>query len=723
MIHFSGRLLTGTALAAALTAATPALAADPAPPVQAPAAGDQAAPAPAPIVVTAHRLDEARSAIQKSLGADSYGVTNAAIQALPGGDNQQFNQIMLQLPGVVQDGFGQFHVRDDHANLQYRINGTILPEGLAVFGQTLSPRLIDHFDLLTGALPAQYGLRTAGVIDIHTKSGFTNGGQASIYGGSHDTYEPSIEYGGSTGQTNYFVSADYRHDSLGIENVNSARNAIHDATDQFQGFVYLDRILSNSDRISFVGGYSNQWFQIPDPNGLTATSPVPVAGQTSYLSNDLNERQLERTGFGQVSFLHDAGPLTVQVGAFARYSALTYRPDVTGELIFNGLAQQAFKDDLALGLQADASLRVGGGHTLRFGGFLQHDHTISDTQTSVFPTGDNGVANGAPIGFVDNGTKSAIMLSAYVQDEWQLSGKVTLNYGGRFDYYDAYRQENQFSPRVNLVWQPGARTTFHLGYSRYFSPPPFELVANASVARFAGTTGAAASSADTTPFAERQHYFDVGVQRKLAPGMTVGLDGYYRLSRHLVDEGQFGAPIILTPFNYAYGRIRGLNLYGNYQRGPWLLYANFAVAEAQGKQIETSQFSFSPADLAYIAAHWIHVDHDQKYTGSAGLSYAFKDGALNGLKLGSSMIYGSGLRSDLSLADGSDVPNGAHLPSYAQFNLAASYKWAKPGVEVRFDVTNVLDSRYEIRDGTGIGVGAPQWGPSRGFFFGVSKDI
>ena len=263
MIMFSGRLLAGTALAALLLGATPAFAADPAP-----ASGQaDAAAAPSPIVVTAHRLDEARSAIQKSLGADSYGITNAEIQALPGGDNQQFNQIMLQLPGVVQDGFGQFHVRDDHANLQYRINGTILPEGLAVFGQTLSPRLIDHFDLLTGALPAQYGLRTAGVIDIHTKSGFANGGEVSLYGGSHDTIEPSIEYGGSTGKTNYFVSADYRHDALGIENVNSARSAVHDATDQFQGFVYLDRILSDSDRISFVGGYSNQWFQIPNPRG------------------------------------------------------------------------------------------------------------------------------------------------------------------------------------------------------------------------------------------------------------------------------------------------------------------------------------------------------------------------------------------------------------------------------------------------------------------------
>ena len=130
-----------------------------------PASPDPAAPAVAPapsnagnsgaIVVTAKRLDDARASIQPSLGATSYGVDQATIQALPGGDNQPLNQLILQVPGVVQDGFGQLHVRDDHNGLEYRINGTILPEGLAVFGQTLSPRLINSFNLLTGALPAQ----------------------------------------------------------------------------------------------------------------------------------------------------------------------------------------------------------------------------------------------------------------------------------------------------------------------------------------------------------------------------------------------------------------------------------------------------------------------------------------------------------------------------------------------------------------------------------------
>jgi outer membrane receptor protein involved in Fe transport len=402
------------------------------------------------IVVTARRLDEAHASIQPSLGADSYAISQDAIQAMPGGDNQQFNQILLQIPGVSQDGGGQFHVRDDHANLQYRINGTILPEGLAVFGQTLSPRLIDHFALLTGALPAQYGLRTAGIMDITTKSGmFANGGQISLYGGSHGSINPSFSYGGSSGNTNYFVSGDFKHNGLGIESVDGSSTPLHDKTDQGQAFAYVDHIIDPDNRISFVGGWSSQHFQIPNPRGLSAAATGPgytVDGQSDYLSDDLNENQLERTAFGQLAWLRHTGALTLQTSVAARYSELIYRPDVTGEVLFNGQAQNAFKNDLALSGQMDGVWRVSHAHTIRFGFYLQHDHSISRTGTWAVPVDDDGTQIGGLTQITDNTASNAFTGSVYAQDEWKLVDTLTLNYGGRFDYYSAYRSENQFSP-------------------------------------------------------------------------------------------------------------------------------------------------------------------------------------------------------------------------------------------------------------------------------------
>jgi hypothetical protein len=111
------------------------------------------------------------------------------------------------MPGVAQDSYGQLHVRDEHANLQFRINDVPIPEGITGFGQEIGTHLVNSVSLITGSLPAEFGFRTSGIIDIDTKEGPSiNGGQVTYYGGSHDTIYPSFEAGASAGRFNYFVS-------------------------------------------------------------------------------------------------------------------------------------------------------------------------------------------------------------------------------------------------------------------------------------------------------------------------------------------------------------------------------------------------------------------------------------------------------------------------------------------------------------------------------------
>src|SRR5579859_962616 len=222
------------------------------------------------VVVIARHLNEARNGIQTQTGASTYTINEAAIGAAPGGDNQLLNQVIMQAPDVAQDSFGQFHVRGEHNGLQYRLNGVILPEGISVFGQSLDPRLISSLTLVTGALPAEYGLRTAGIIDLKTKSGVIDpGGSVSIYGGSHGTVEPSFNYGGSAGRLNYFVSGDFVRNDLGIESPDGSSNPIHDHTRQYHGFGYFEYILDEADRLTAVLSTSTGNFQIPQRAGRT----------------------------------------------------------------------------------------------------------------------------------------------------------------------------------------------------------------------------------------------------------------------------------------------------------------------------------------------------------------------------------------------------------------------------------------------------------------------
>src|SRR6516225_9377367 len=75
--------------------------------------------------VIAKQLDIARQQIEPRLGASVYEFGRQAIETQPQGDNQPLNRLLLQAPGVAQDSFGQLHVRNEHADLQFRLNGII----------------------------------------------------------------------------------------------------------------------------------------------------------------------------------------------------------------------------------------------------------------------------------------------------------------------------------------------------------------------------------------------------------------------------------------------------------------------------------------------------------------------------------------------------------------------------------------------------------------------
>lgn len=670
------------------------------------------------------KLNAARDQIQPGLGASVYTVDSQAIQSAPGGENVALNTVILQAPGVAQDSFGQLHVRGEHNGLQFRLNGVILPEGLSVFGQALSPRLAGKVALITGALPAQYGLRTAGIVDISTKAKFDNAGAINLYGGSHGEFSPSVEYGGGDGVTNGFASASWRTSDLGVESPDGRATPLHDHTDQVQGFGYLERAIDDQSRVSLILGSSVERFQIPDragqaPNilvGPAANQPLNVSGQTTYPSAALNETQKEVTHYAVGSYLKTTDRFTGQLSVFARYSSLAFAPDPVGSLLYNGISQAATKEDAAGGVQAEGVFKLNDAHTARAGLIAELDRSSSKTASQVIPlAADGSQVSTTPELINDNGASTAKTVSLYLQDEWTLSDALTLNYGLRYDRFEGHLTEDQVSPRVNLVWKEDAATTWHAGYARYFSPPPFELVASATLAKFANTTAAATSSLNDPPRSERANYFDIGLEHTVFKGLTVGLDTYYKKSRNLIDEGQFGAPIILTPFNYADGLQYGAELSLSYNQGPLQTYANVAYGVARGRNIVSSQFNFDPADLAYIRNHYIYLDHAQRYTGSAGASYRLGATTLSG-----DLIYGSGLRR------AGDIPNGRAGAPYTVVNLSAKHGFelgVLGQVDIRLDLINAFDKIYEIRDGTGVGVGAPQFGARQGLFLGVRKAI
>jgi outer membrane receptor protein involved in Fe transport len=675
--------------------------------------------------VTAKRLDLARSSIQPSLGATTYDFSKRTIDNVPQGENAPLNQVLLRAPGVVQDSFGQIHVRGDHGNVQYRLDGVQLPQGLSLFNNILATRYANQMSLLTGALPAQYGLNTAGIVDITLKSGTTDpGGEASMTVGSRDYAQPALSYGGRTGKIDYFAAGQFLHNGLGIENPTPSMTPLHDDTDQWYALAKITGIVDENTRLAFIGGGASSRFQIP--NVPFQTPAFTVNGINNWNSSILDQRQWEKTYFAIASLQKSYENLNFQLSGFARYSSLSYQPDAFGDLLYNGIAPWTKRTSFTTGVQGDGAWKVANSHTLRGGFLVQRERATSFTNGNTLPLvpsePDDPTSELVPsdqaIGFTDGSDLIGWTYSVYLQDEWRIVPTVTVNFGLRFDAINGSTTENQLSPRVNVVWQPSPMFTFRAGYARYFTPPPLLQVSASSIATLAGTVAAPEVATNDPVRAERSDYFDVGVTVKPIRGLTVGLSAYYKIAQNLLDEGQFGAPIALTSFNYANAIVKGVEFNASYDEGPWSVYFNGAFGNGVGNNINSAQFNFGAAELAYIANNYIFLDHSQGWTMSTGAAYTFNPDKDWATRVSADMLFGSGLRTSVV------TPNDLSLPGYAVVNASLVQKIpisVSKGTQVRFDVINLFDNQYQIRDGAGVGVGAPQFGQRRTFLVTLAQ--
>ena len=383
------------------------------------------------------KLDAARNGLSPDTGSNVYKFGKADIAALPLGQATPLNQVVLQAPGVVQDSYGQLHVRGDHANVQYRIDGVVIPEAISGFGQSLETRFADDIAVLTGALPAQYGYRTAAVVDIQTRAPTEgNGGSVRYTGGSNGHNEESGEIAGTHGPVSWYLAGALLRDGVGIENPTASRTALHDQTEQARGFGTVSYVLDDSSRLNFMFGVSNNRFQIPDVPGQVPA--YTLQGSPAVDSATLDARQRERNSFEALSYQGHLGDAAdFQLSAFHRETDVHYSPDPIGDLVFDGIAADVVRGNTADGVQLDSSVALGSTHTLRGGLFFQHEKFDVGNVSSVFPAdADGNQAGSTPISITDDTRLHGNLWGVYLQDEWQPVKGLTLNYGARYDSAD-----------------------------------------------------------------------------------------------------------------------------------------------------------------------------------------------------------------------------------------------------------------------------------------------
>ena len=390
------------------------------------------------------------------------------------------------------------------------------------------------------------------------------------------------------------------------------------------------------------------------------------------------------------------------------------------------MASNVQRQSFANGLQGDGSYRLNDLHTLRTGFVVNAEQTEVGNSSLMLPTNTgvppcNATSLDTPCNVAENDSKLGWQLGVYFQDEWKLTDNLTLNFGVRFDQMLQSVDANQWSPRVSLTYKPFDGTTLHAGYARYFTPPTQVIASPTNVAAFNNTTQASQTCGGNDPsgqppccsvLPERAHYFDAGIGRSFSPASRSVSTATTSLRATSSMTGSSSArPSCSTASTMPKAFNQGIETKTNYQVGNFKAYGNIAFAEQKATDIVSNQFLFSPDELALIANNYIYTDHSQTITASTGFSYLWQ-----GTRFSADMIYGSGLRSGFANTD--------HAPAYTQVNLGLSheFEWgAEKPATLRFDIINLFDKVYEIRDGSGIGVFAPQFGPRREFLVGLSQ--
>lgn len=662
--------------------------------------------------ITATKLDGLRNKLSAKTGQSSYSFNQENINNLPQAQTSSLNQVLLRAPGVTQNSFGQIHIRGDHSNVQYRINDVVIPQGISGFGNSFDTHFAESVDLLRGVLPAQYGYKTAGVVDIKTKGGkFTKGSRSEISVGGNETLGLNQQLSGFKDRLNYYLSASYLQNNRGIESTTAARNPLHDETKQDRLFGYFSYLLDAKKRLSLIVANSTNNFQIPNNPGQAPS--YEFEGLMALPSANLNQRQKEANRYAILALqgVSDSD-VDYQVSLFSRQSKNKFSRDYNGDLLYSGVATDIDRSSLANGIEGNFSKELDEKNILRYGFFASDERVASDKRNAVF----NLDADELPAGIRninDNSRQSTQLYGLYLQDEFRPIKKLTLNLGARLDAMNSYTNESQLSPRFGATYDITSETKVYGGYARYFTPPKSELLANSTIGNFTNTSAAPENFNNGKVRAERSNYFDLGIAHKINKNLTLNLDSYYKESKNLLDEGQFGNALIYAPFNYAKGKVYGVEFGADYKKENFSAFLNLAAQKAKAKNIISSQYLIDAEDLEAASRKYIHLDHDQSYSASAGAAYLFY-----GTTYGVDAIYGSGLRRD--------VASSRRMPAYIQTNISASRDFDLPLIKktnIRAAMLNVFNNAYQLHDGSGVGVQAAQYGPRRTVYLILSKSF
>jgi TonB dependent receptor/Carboxypeptidase regulatory-like domain len=622
------------------------------------------------------------------------------------------SQILQQsIAGAARAPTGEVHIRGQHAEYTYYVDGVPVPSGISgSLNELFDPQVVNQIDFQTGGWDAQYGGKNAAIVDISTR--IPSGGfhvDVGGYGGFfRDGYPSQTQYANgqtltlstNSGRWGFFASGarqqtDMRREPVAFDTVHGAVENFHnDGSDVF-GFAKAQYVPTDHDVLNLEVDRSRTRFAVPFDS-----VEVP-AGQ-------LDDHQQDVNGFVNLGWRRRFGDVNADTAttsellwsAFFRDGTLTYTPGQRDSASFTFPGDTTHyiiaedRDFRTTGTKLDFAVRPHHGLEFKTGVLASftsgHENFTGTTNQGRVGTSSNSDLNGSDVG-------------VYVQTAIAPSDRWELRTGVRFDNHNAPSagNQNQVSPRVKLSFFPDPGNTFWAYYGRLFMPTNVEDLR-------AITSAAQGGFVAPPTFPERDHFFELGYVHRFPVGVVTKLSVYQKQSTPGVDDATVPGTAIVTSVNI--GRVRITGIEGVVEvrpAGPVSGYLNVALNHAFGAHPISG--GFFPPDSS---PGYFDLDHDQRLSGVASLVYASR-----GFYLSTTGIYGSGLTNG-NLPDSTygrglfDFNKHNKVDANFIMNASLGYTFVTGGTVVRPQVyvDNLFDHKYVLKGAffSGASVGRPR---------------
>jgi len=610
------------------------------------------------------------------------------------------SQILQQsIVGAARAPTGEVHIRGQHAEYTYYVDGVPVPSGISgSLNELFDPQVVNQIDFQTGGWDAEYGNKNAAVVNVTTR--IPSGGfhlDASGYGGSFSANGQGVNLSTNAGKWGFFFSGarqstDMRREPLVFDTLhNKVENFHNDGTDLF-GFGKVQYVPTDRDVLNLDVDRSRTRFAVPfdSANGV------------------IDDHQQDVNGFVNLGWRHrfaedasgEGGSSELFTGAFFRDGTLNYTPGLTDSATFqfpgdtNHYIISEDRNFRTVGVKLDYTLQPHHGLEFKTGVLASYTSGHEDF-SSVTNNGTPGPSANSDLKGSDVGVYAQTAIAP--SDHWEL------RVGARFDNHNApfAGNRNQVSPRAKLSFFPDPANTFWVYYGRLFLPTNVE-----DLRAITSTAQGGVAAEPTIP--ERDDFYEVGYVHRFPVGVVTKLSAYHKRSSPGIDDATIPGTAILTSVNI--GRVRITGVEGVVEirpRGPVSGYVNVALNHAYG--FNGISGGFFPADTTSAP---FDLDHDQRLSGTASLVYSAR-----GFYLSATGIYGSGLTNgnspDSTYGTGLlDFNKSIKVDPNFSMNASAGYAFAVGGTVFRpqIYVENVFDHKYALKGPffSGASLGRPR---------------